>query len=291
MPTLPELTTGAVRRPEGPSGGRPSAWLLLSGALLFAGALRAQAPPPQATAVPAAVDFTRDIAPIFEKHCYECHGPRKARGRLRLHAGGFIRRGGVSGSVIEAGHGDQSLLLQRVMGLVGDDQMPLDRDPLPPATIALLKAWIDQGATLPATDSTAANAEADVEEHWAYIKPKRPDLPSVTNLAWARNPIDRFVLAQLEQRTAAAFGRSRQAHDPAPRHARPHRAAAYAGGARGVPGRSVSRRIRAGRRSPARLAALWRALGAPVAGSRALRRHQRPREGQPPRRSGNTATG
>ena len=167
---------------------------MLAGAL----ALRAHSSPPQTTPVAAVVDFTRDIQPILEKNCYECHGPRKARGRLRLHAGAFIRRGGVSGPVIEAGRGDQSLLIQRVLGQGADDQMPLDRDPLPPAAIALLKAWIDQGAPLPATDSTSIDVAENVEEHWAYLKPVRPELPAVTNRTWARNPIDRFVLAQLE---------------------------------------------------------------------------------------------
>ena len=41
-----------------------------------------------------------DIEPIFKTYCYECHGPKKARGRFRLHAPEFIRKGGASGPVI-----------------------------------------------------------------------------------------------------------------------------------------------------------------------------------------------
>jgi len=214
MSTVLALVTGVFRRRSGPRGwGAVRSGRLLAGAtlLFFIGmvglrahsGIRTQSPPAQAPAIPAVIDFARDIEPILEKNCYECHGPRKARGRLRLHSGPFIRRGGVSGPVIDPGHGDKSLLMQRVLGLAGEDQMPLDRDPLPDATIALLKAWIDQGAPLPATDSAAAGAET-VEEHWAYIKPARPDPPSVTNRTWPRNPIDLFVLDRLEREGLAA---------------------------------------------------------------------------------------
>src|SRR5262249_285447 len=35
--------------------------------------------------------------------------------------------------------------------------------------------------------------------HWAYVKPVRPELPTVRDVDWPRNPIDRFLLARLEQ--------------------------------------------------------------------------------------------
>jgi mono/diheme cytochrome c family protein len=194
LSTLPELTR-AVRRNRRRLGAASvvGASLILASALV----LRAQSTPQTTTSVPQVIDYARDIKPIFEKNCYECHGPKKARGRLRLHSGDFILKGGASGAVIEAGHGDQSLLIHRLLGLDGDDQMPLDRDPLPEQTIALLKAWIDQGAKVPPSDPTQAAAEA-VQEHWAYVKAKRPELPAVQNAAWARSPIDRIVLAVLE---------------------------------------------------------------------------------------------
>ena len=210
--TLPLLTTRAVRRKTGAPRRRPfSASLLLGISVIFATVftLRAQSPRPDTT-TPQVIDYARDIKPIFEKNCYECHGPTKARGRLRLHAGAFILKGGASGPVVEAGHSDQSLLIHRVLGLDGDDQMPLDRDPLPDTAVALLKAWIDQGAQFPPADSAQAGAVETVQEHWAYVKPKRPELPSVKNLAWARNAIDRFVLAELEHQNlkpSAAAGK------------------------------------------------------------------------------------
>ena len=96
--TLPALTTRAVRRKTGAPRRRPfSASLLLGISIIFATVftLRAQSPRPNTTA-PQVIDYARDIKPIFEKNCYECHGPTKARGRLRLHAGEFILKGGAS---------------------------------------------------------------------------------------------------------------------------------------------------------------------------------------------------
>ena len=49
---------------------------------------------------------------------------------------------------------------------------------------ALLRQWIEEGA--------------EWKQHWAFTAPARPELPTVKNEAWTRNPIDRFVLAKLE---------------------------------------------------------------------------------------------
>src|ERR1044071_6861022 len=46
---------------------------------------------------------------------------------------------------------------------------------------------------LPAAPPTASKSD-----HWAFQPAVRPAVPAVKNPAWARNPIDRFVLAKLE---------------------------------------------------------------------------------------------
>src|SRR5262249_29522611 len=43
-------------------------------------------------------------------------------------------------------------------------------------------------------------AGAEYQPHWSYIPPQRVPLPPVKNAAWVRNPIDRFILAELEKR-------------------------------------------------------------------------------------------
>jgi mono/diheme cytochrome c family protein len=191
---------------------RLNRWLALgSVCILLAGGvlLRAQAAPgarADAHAVQTPVDFSRDIQPIFKQYCAECHGPSKARARLRLHTPELILRGGLSGPPITPGKSSESLLMRRVLGLDGEDQMPLDSDPLPEATIAQLRAWIDQGAPMPGTPANAnvpsaiagTRTAADLE-HWAYVKPTRPELPAVARTAWPRNALDRYVLAHLER--------------------------------------------------------------------------------------------
>src|SRR5688572_24908973 len=159
--------------------------------------IRGQTPtakPPAPAAAPQPVEFTRDIQPIFEQYCAECHGRSKARAQLRLHTPDWIRKGGQSGPAVVPGRSHSSELMRRVLDPNDDDRMPLDADPLPQETIARLRTWIDAGAPMPAAGADAD--AADAEEHWAYVKPVRPELPAVSKAEWVRNPIDRFVLAR-----------------------------------------------------------------------------------------------
>ena len=68
-------------------------------------------------------------------------------------------------------------MVRRVLGLDGEDRMPLDEDPLPESQIALLRAWIDQGAVWP-DDGSTADARAQDSGHWAYRAPVRPPAPA-----------------------------------------------------------------------------------------------------------------
>ena len=135
------------------------------------------------------VDFSREIQPIFKQYCAECHGPSKARGRLRLHTPDLILRGGLSGSPITPGKSEESLLIRRVMGLDGEDQMPLDGEPLPEATIARLRAWIDQGAPM-----------AGMPAHWRRQ-------PGRTSRRW--NSRSRALGVREAQAAGAPCGRAR----------------------------------------------------------------------------------
>ena len=59
--------------------------------------------------------------------------------------------------------------------------MPKDGDPLPAAQIALIRAWIDQGAVSPQTGAAAtatAETEHQAPQHSAYRRPVRPPLPA-----------------------------------------------------------------------------------------------------------------
>ncbi len=68
-----------------------------------------------------------------------------------------LKAGGKSGPLVEPGNPEQSLMMRRVLGLDGEDQMPLDADPLTPEQIEVLRRWIAEGARF---DSTPAVADA-----------------------------------------------------------------------------------------------------------------------------------
>jgi mono/diheme cytochrome c family protein len=143
------------------------------------------------------IDFVRDIRPILQNNCYQCHGPQKQKGLLRWDSReSVILHGGQSGPEIVPGKSADSRVINRVLGLGGEDRMPLNQPPLNPHEIDLLAKWIDQGAKWPVSASVA---NAKIERHWAYVKPVRPALPAVKDKPWCRNPIDSFVLAKLEQ--------------------------------------------------------------------------------------------
>jgi hypothetical protein len=142
------------------------------------------------------IDFVKDVQPILEKTCYECHGPEKQKAGLRLDQKAAALKGGESGPLLLPGKSAESLLIQAVAGTKDDlARMPKKRDPLTDEQIALLRAWIDQGADWP--EIAVANAK-DWRTHWAFKAPVRPKIPEAKN-RWIRNPIDAFVLTRLEK--------------------------------------------------------------------------------------------
>jgi mono/diheme cytochrome c family protein len=142
------------------------------------------------------IDFKRDVEPIFAQTCYQCHGAKKALGQLRLDVKSLAMKGGISGPSILPGNSKASRLMQRILGEGDEIRMPMGGDPLKPEQIELIRKWIDEGAHWPEAD---AAEKAEIPQHWAYIKPRRPELPQVKNRSWVRNPIDAFILARLER--------------------------------------------------------------------------------------------
>jgi hypothetical protein len=147
------------------------------------------------------VSFEKGVRPLLEKQCFECHGEKKQKGGLRLDRKADILRGGDSNHApFVAGKSAESEMFKRVTSGDPEEQMPPPgkgavgaRERLTSDQIALLKAWIDGGAAIP------DDASMKQEKHWAYVKPVARPLPEVRDAAWARNGIDRWVLARLEK--------------------------------------------------------------------------------------------
>jgi len=146
------------------------------------------------------IDFSRDIQPIFESRCQGCHGTQQQMAGLRLDSGDAVLKGGTGGTVITPGHSGQSRLIQRVSSSKKDFAMPPVGEPLTSEQIAKIRAWIDQGATVPQAAGTASSQAVTnpKSKHWAFQPVRRPAPAGVRNRAWVRNPIDQFVLAKLE---------------------------------------------------------------------------------------------
>jgi hypothetical protein len=153
------------------------------------------ASPRVAGASPNKIDFTRDIQPILSQKCLSCHGPRKQEGHLRWDNKESAIAGGENGPDIKIGDSTHSPVIRMVTSTDPDVVMPQKGDPLTADQVGLLRAWIDQGASWPASASVQI---ADNRHHWAFIPPSRPQLPSVKHRKWPHNPIDYFVLARLE---------------------------------------------------------------------------------------------
>lgn len=179
---------------------RSPAALVVGGALLpaliaFSGGL-----PAPVVEAQAKVDFATQIEPILKEHCYECHGPEKGRGKLRMHTRELAMKGGSTGPLYVPGKSGESYMVTRLLGGDDEDQMPLDKDPLKDEQIDLIKRWIDEGGEWPeSAPSTGAAAGKDYVEHWAYVAPVAPAVPQVSQPAWVRTPVDSFVLARLDR--------------------------------------------------------------------------------------------
>ncbi|MEO6235878.1 MAG: ankyrin repeat domain-containing protein [Vicinamibacterales bacterium] len=97
---------------------------------------------------PRTIDFVRDVQPIFEAHCVECHGPDKQMNGFRLDRRRDAMRGGTA-HVIAAGSAAASRLYLRLVGETYGRRMPLDADPLAAPQISTIQRWLDEGAEWP----------------------------------------------------------------------------------------------------------------------------------------------
>jgi len=142
---------------------------------------------------PPTVDFLKDVQPVLTEKCFVCHSGDTAQAGLKVHTRDDLLRGGNSGPAIVPGNGAASLLVQKISGQKGL-RMPPSGPPLTEETIALLRAWIDQGARWDGKTLAA--------ERIAPLAPRTPPVPP----GKAPNPVDRFVGDYLARHGAAATG-------------------------------------------------------------------------------------
>jgi hypothetical protein len=154
----------------------------------------------------------KEVLPILEKKCFQCHGEALQMANLDLRTRAAMLKGGEKGTALVPGNAEASSLYKRVAGIEAP-KMPMA--PLPELTaqeVAVLKDWINQGAPWgqgqSAQQAGAGYGDAYKEKviteedrnWWAFQKPVRHPLPKVTDARWSRNPIDTFVKAKLDEK-------------------------------------------------------------------------------------------
>ena len=139
------------------------------------------------------LDFNQDVQPILASRCFSCHGPdpemRKADLRLDL-AEWALRKRPHRPDAIVPGHPEKSELVKRIESKDSHYLMPQsaqgEAKSMSAVEIATLREWIREGAVY--------------RPHWAFEAPVRPSVPvPQTERAWAKTPIDNFILAKLEK--------------------------------------------------------------------------------------------
>ena len=146
----------------------------------------------------AKVDFVREVRPIFEKHCYDCHGSSKQKSGLRLDIKSAAFKGGDGyASIIVPGKSDDSPLVQFIRGDDKEMLMPPKGSRLSANEIATITKWVDEGAIWP--DGVDLAKIEDRRDHWSFKPLAQPVFPEIRDKSWPRDPIDQFILARLEK--------------------------------------------------------------------------------------------
>ncbi len=147
--------------------------------------------------------FENKIRPVLVEHCFACHSQdaaknKKLRGGLFLDSRAGLRQGGDSGSILEPGKPDASLLLQSLTHQ-GEVRMP-PKGKLSDAVLADFRRWVEMGAPDPRDGKTASQKETDLERGqklWSLQPPRAGEPPQITAAGTA---IDRFLLAALKEK-------------------------------------------------------------------------------------------
>ena len=128
--------------------------------------------------------FNRDIRPLLTDNCFSCHGPDSAarKADLRLDK----REAAIERGAITPGKPEASEMIARINSEDAETLMPpaTSHKKLTAPQKTLLAKWIASGA--------------EYQPHWAFIPTVKHAPPEVQDKAWARSPLDQFVLAKLE---------------------------------------------------------------------------------------------
>ena len=151
--------------------------------------------------------FQKDVRQVLVGRCVKCHGGGKTEGKFDLNTREALLKGGEEGAAIKLGDAKQSRLV-RLISHTEEPNMPEDGVKLPDAQIAAIAKWIDLGAPFdrPLVEKDATPdawihrvVDAKARDFWSFQPLRRAEPPRVSDEKWCATPIDRFVLAKLDE--------------------------------------------------------------------------------------------
>jgi len=134
----------------------------------------------------ADVDFSHDIVPLLREHCGKCHTGTEKKGGLSLNTRETLLVGGETGKAVVVGKSAESDLIKRLTSADPDEQMPPKGPRVPPAKVALIKKWIDEGVAWEKGFTFGKRA------YDPPLKPRKVVLPPAASPARS-NPVDRII--------------------------------------------------------------------------------------------------
>ncbi|MBI3822850.1 MAG: PSD1 domain-containing protein, partial [Planctomycetes bacterium] len=148
--------------------------------------------------------FEAKIRPVLSKYCYECHSAsaKKLKADLLLDSKAGMLTGGDHGPALVPGKAKDSLLIKALEH--AGPKMPSQSVKLPKEIIADFAKWIDMGAPDPRDGKIVTKKKTyDIEkarDYWAFKPLGNVSPPLVKTGTWTRTPIDRYILAKLEEK-------------------------------------------------------------------------------------------
>lgn len=173
---------------------RSLTFILLTSVLFVAPAFAAETPAKKP------IDFEKQILPIFQANCFDCHDENTQESKFRLDRKSDLLRGGDSGEpAIIAGQSGKSHLIKLVRGEEAGHLMPPDeQDRLSTEQIRLLATWIDQGAPWPGPNGVVKQ-ETQTTDHWSF-QPLAKVTPPAFKDDGITGGIDAFVIQKLHDK-------------------------------------------------------------------------------------------
>ncbi|MFP6752629.1 MAG: PSD1 and planctomycete cytochrome C domain-containing protein [Pirellulaceae bacterium] len=172
--------------------------LLLLGAVLLPALAFAEEPDSEET---RPLVFETDVLPILKSHCAACHFGDQPKAGLDLRRRATIVKGGKSGPAIRISAAETSLIWE----VLKTDRMPLKGPALTAEEKGIIRSWINEGAEandkeVLAVDEASGTYDAADFDYWSFHPPRMPEIPTPRDQHLVQNPVDAFLLEQLEAR-------------------------------------------------------------------------------------------